>query len=176
MSKNKGIKKSISNSPALCAETVKDIFTYNYTTGLLSWKISRSKTVVGSLAGSVGPDRRRRVCYKRKNYLACRIIWLFHYGKWSEHNIDHIDMDCSNDRISNLRDVTHSYNAANTKARVKNNTGIKGVFRDSERQKYKATIMKNGRTYNLGRFDTLEEAKAAYDAKAFELFGESARP
>ena len=170
-----GVRNKAKNSPHLTAETVRDIFDYDPETGILIWKINRLKTKVGDRAGSRGPDGRWRVGYKYKDYLVSRIAWLFVYGKWPEYDIDHIDLNPGNDRISNLRDITHSHNAANTRVRFENNTGVKGVHWDQRRALYKATIMKNGKTYNLGRFLTLEQAKAAYDSKAREFFGEAAR-
>lgn len=42
-------------------------------------------------------------------------------------------------------------------------TGIRGVSFDSTRNKYRAQIEFKGKHYNLGRFDTKEEAKKAYE-------------
>ena len=56
-----------------------------------------------------------------------------------------------------------------------NKYGYRGVWLDSKRQKYVATICgKNKRGRHLGRFNTPEEAAAAYDEAAKEEYGENA--
>jgi hypothetical protein len=52
---------------------------------------------------------------------------------------------------------------------------MKGVCYEKSRHKYKAYIEFGGRSINLGRFDTAEEAQAAYKAAARTYFGEFAR-
>ena len=44
-----------------------------------------------------------------------------------------------------------------------------GVSYDSKRAKYMAQIEFKGKHYNLGRFDTKEEAKKAYEKAKEEL-------
>tara|TARA_R100001143_G_C3351183_1_gene129611 strand:- start:119 stop:490 length:372 start_codon:yes stop_codon:yes gene_type:complete len=48
-----------------------------------------------------------------KLYYAHRIIWTMYYGDWPENEIDHIDRNGFNNKISNLRDVTHQVNMNN---------------------------------------------------------------
>src|SRR5690606_29052356 len=50
-----------------------------------------------------------------KHYLAHRLAWLYVHGKWPSDQIDHINGDRSDNRIDNLRDVTHAENRRNTK-------------------------------------------------------------
>lgn len=42
-----------------------------------------------------------------------RVAWFLYYGKWPEKCIDHINGDRSDNRIENLRDVSHSENSLN---------------------------------------------------------------
>lgn len=57
---------------------------------------------------------------------AHRIAWAIHYGEWPGE-IDHIDGDPSNNRISNLRDVLHTANGKNQKRYATNSSGVSGV-------------------------------------------------
>lgn len=96
-------------------------------------------------------------------------------GEWPDKRMDHRDLDRSNNRWSNLRLASNTENGAN-RAKGKNNTsGHKGVSWCKNRQKWQAGIKINYRRKALGRFDTKEEAAAAYAVAAQELFGEFAR-
>lgn len=93
-----------------------------------------------------------------------------------EQEIDHIkavkiDNVCDN-RKKNLRVCTRAENARNIKMYKDNKTGVKGVYKHSQINKYVAQIRYNGKTYHLGCFDTLEEAKKVREQKELELFGE----
>jgi hypothetical protein len=48
-------------------------------------------------------------------------------------------------------------------------TKIRGVSWDKDRRKWFAAICVAGKQYNLGRYDSIEEAKAAYDRAVKEL-------
>lgn len=45
-----------------------------------------------------------------KKAYAHRLAWLFEHGKWPDNDIDHLNHDRSDDRISNLRDIPHREN------------------------------------------------------------------
>jgi len=61
----------------------------------------------------------------QKTYYAHRILWLLHYGKFPENNIDHKDGNKLNNSITNLREATNFDNLQNKKQ--KSNTGISGI-------------------------------------------------
>ena len=54
-----------------------------------------------------------------------------------------------------------------------NKLGVKGVSYDKRRGKYVAQLSYKKKHYHLGRYDTVEEAKKAYDKKRNELLEET---
>lgn len=88
--------------------------------------------------------------------------------------VDHIDGNCLNNQRNNLRVVTHAQNQKNLKRPITNTSGYKGVSWSKARQKWIAAIY-HGKMYNLGGYDTKEEAARKYNEVAIERFGEFAR-
>lgn len=86
---------------------------------------------------------------------------------------DHVNGDGLDNRRANLREANHSLNGANRRVGVNSTTGFKGVWLTAS-GRYTAAIKSGGKRRHLGRFDTAEEAAAAYDAAARELFGDYA--
>lgn len=88
--------------------------------------------------------------------------------------VDHINgngLDCRRD---NLRVVTDRQNKFNRPKYSRNSTGFKGVSFVRSRNKYQASIRSGALVRYLGRFDTAEQAYAAYCEAARELHGEYA--
>ena len=90
-----------------------------------------------------------------------RIVYLaFHqdgfdiYNSSNDNSIDHINGNKVDNRISNLRNVTHQHNQFNTKA--------KGYSFNKQTNKYKAQIMIDGKRKHLGYFKTKIGAKLKY--------------
>lgn len=88
--------------------------------------------------------------------------------------IDHIDGNTLNNRRNNLRKATISQNGCNRGAQRNNTSGFKGVTWCLTRRKWKARIGLKGKYYDLGRYDTREEAFEAYKAAASRLHGQFA--
>ena len=160
---------------AISHERVMELFNYDPETGILTWKVRRSKRFkVGHIAGTIRQKTGyREVEIEGRYYLAHRLAWFYVHGTWAKR-IDHRDGDRLNNRAANLREATVSQNAANKKMNVTNRCGFKGV-RASGRNRWRATIETNHKSYSLGTFGTPEEAHAAYMAAAEKLFGEFAR-
>lgn len=102
-----------------------------------------------------------------RRYFAHRIVWLFATGNWPVNQIDHINGNRSDNRISNLRDVTKAENMKNMRVRSKSKSGSNGVYWYEAVQKWQVYISVNGKTKNLGSFADKNAAVAARkDAEA----------
>jgi hypothetical protein len=130
--------------------------------GKVWWvKHPRRSTANGTEAGNMMQNGYRKLKFCGKQYLTHRVAWLLHYGSWPIGDIDHIDGNPSNNRLDNLRDVSHSINLQNRKSATrKNKTGFLGVVK--RKNKYAAHITKNGKQVYLGLFETAEFAHQAY--------------
>lgn len=97
--------------------------------------------------------------YKIKGtYLfAHRIAWFLYYGEYPKSELDHINRNRTDNRISNLRVVDRITNVRNSYVTPNPITGVRGVYVDTctKGLKKKYTTRLNGKTY---RFYTIEDA------------------
>lgn len=150
------------------------VLKYDPPSGQFVWlKSTGSRAVIGRVAGSVGKNGHRYISVDGEKYLASRLAWLWMNGEWPAAEIDHEDLDASNDRWSNLRPASRSQNEANKPLLRNNTSGSKGIYinRTSKSNPYVAFIKHNGVRSHVGCFPTLEAAAAARDAVAAKLFG-----
>ena len=152
----------------LTAARLRELFSYDPAIGLLVRKINCSHEKVGSCAGSLGPQGYRHVQVDGLRRPAHRLIWLYVYGEFPAGEVDHIDGDRSNNRLSNLRAVTRAVNAQNQRSAKRTNTsGLLGVSpapRGSIKR-WMAQITVGGKKRYLGTFSTPEDAHEAYVAE-----------
>jgi|SRR3972149_10393518 len=100
-----------------------------------------------------------------------RVIFGIAQGK----DIDHINGDRLDNRKSNLRLATDSQNQANSRIRVDNTSGYKGVAKCTNKKKWFAQIQVNKKQIFLGRFSDIKDAVLAYNDAAIFYFGKYAR-
>lgn len=88
--------------------------------------------------------------------------------------VDHKNNNTLDNRTSNLRIVNTTQSAINRRGWRNKGDGskYKGVYKSGN--KWRSVIKKKGKRFELGRFNTQEEAAKAYDKKAVELHGEFA--
>lgn len=103
-----------------------------------------------------------------KSHKAHRVAWAIYYGEWPEH-IDHINGDTLDNRICNLRSVSHRENMMNASLPSDNKSGRIGVCFNKKTGKWLATIKINRRHKYLGDFTLKEDAIAAREAAEREL-------
>lgn len=151
-----------------------ELFEYNQETGSLVWKdVTKRRDLIGSEAGCVKACGYIRIQINGSMYSAHRIAWALHFGEWPTLSIDHINGIKTDNKISNLRDVSHRKNMMNSRIRKSNKCGFKGVYK--KRNKYQAQISVDGKLIRLGCFETAEMAHQAYSVAAKKYHGEFSR-
>ena len=97
----------------------------------------------------------------KSGHRAHRIIWALHYGEHPVGEIDHINGDRKDNRISNLRDVSRKENRRNTRRLDSNTSGRTGVSWSKSNSKWHAYIGSRNTRQNLGWFESFDDAVSA---------------
>jgi len=145
---------------------------YDAKTGILWWKPrpemgkSWNTQNAGKKCGGRGKGREGKqylnVPFDGKKYKGHRIAWKIFYGCDPVGEVDHINGDSLDNRIENLRVVTHAENCRNIKSTKRNSrSGHLGVFWNEQRQSWSVGIGHNMKKHYLGDFDDLFSAVAA---------------
>ena len=138
--------------------------------GYFVWKTQKAKCIkVGQRAGSIKERGVEKIQIEGKFYSTHQLVFLLHNG-YIPKEIDHIDANPSNNRISNLRECSKKENCRNKPLRTDNKSGYKGVFKRSN-GRYTVTV---DRKY-FGTYDTAEEANLVAMKKREELHAEFCR-
>lgn len=157
----------MANKPLPSQDVLRQLLDYDPETGALTWKErgiewfsapDRHKAWNSRYAGKpaftaisngylVGAIK----CIGIKRGYAHRVVWAIQSGSWP-NVIDHIDGDKTNNRASNLRDVTHSENLRNMPRRKDNSSGHTGIYWSARDRGFYAHIRIAGQTENLGLF------------------------
>ena len=152
----------------LTAERARELLDYDPETGVLRWKKSRGGSALsGSVAGStmrVSGKSYRYLSIDGHKFLSHRVIWLMCSGIYPEMEIDHIDGDGLNNRISNLRHVSHSENQKNSRKQSNNTSGVSGVHWNKTANMWQARIKVNGKTLSIGYYKDIIAASNARKA------------
>lgn len=142
---------------------LREVLEYNQDTGIFTWKKSRYKNKIGTIAGCFSSEKYWRITILRQEYLAHRLAWLYINNEYPIHEIDHINGIRHDNRISNLRCATTQENQQNIKKpNVRNKSGFVGVHWCKTYKKWIAAIRINKIKKQLGRFDSAEEAYKVY--------------
>jgi hypothetical protein len=137
----------------LTLERAQQVLSYDAESGLIrrNGKVVGGRMTLGYLQFSVDGEHQ----------YAHRVAWLLMTGRWPTGQIDHINGDRSDNRRCNLRDVDQSTNMQNMRsAPAGAKSGVLGASPSYGR--YRACISVDGKFVHIGRFDTAEEAHAAY--------------
>jgi hypothetical protein len=148
----------------------RESFLYDPKTGYLHWRVANSNRVkVGDRAGSYDRTAGRgsgsgyiRIFIDGKFYYAHRVILqMNNIDIPAGMQVDHIDHNRANNRLENLRVVTHQRNAQNISMPADNISGVIGVGWSKASSKHIAYITIGGRRFHLGVFAEFEDAVAA---------------
>lgn len=120
-------------------------------------KSSSKKVKIGELAGTKNSNGYWQIYVSGKVYLAHRLAWFFYY-KEIPKEIDHINRNRLDNRISNLREACRSDNAQNQAKRKNNTSGIKNIHYHNSSKKWVARCRMGGKRIFIGRYETKELA------------------
>ena len=175
---------------------LQECFDYDPETGILRWKTrplshftdgdvysaerlhaNRNGRCAGKIAGCVVElstgYKSCRVSLDGKGQIIARIVYKMIYGV-DPVEVDHGDLDSTNNKLLNLRESNINGNRQNRKLFNGSSTGYKGITK-TPYGKYQARISKLGKCISLGNFDTPEEAHAAYCEASSRLHGKFSR-
>lgn len=136
-------------------------YTYNAETG----EVFTTRKKVTKVAGKLGYLRMMTSLSTSSKYKTYDLIqtynhrfaWFYHYGELPKFEIDHINKDKKDNRIENLRDVSHKFNTA-----IQIGKGYQVYDTQKYGKRYYAQICRNGKTVKLGLFDNPSDATNAY--------------
>ena len=145
----------------LTQSQLKEYLSYDVNTGVFSCIKASGYRKVGDRVGNPnGKYIQIGICGER--HRAHRLAWLYIYGCFPKE-IDHINGDGRDNRICNLREVTHQENSQNhVKPPRHNSSGYLGVSFFKGTNRYSAYIQADGKKKHLGYFDNSQQAHNAY--------------
>ena len=139
--------------------------TFRYEAGKLYWR-NKPATFIdpGDEAGGPnrGEERTRRgrwhIGYRRKLYPRSRLVWMIHRGEIPARKVvDHINNDCTDDRIENLQLLSQRQNVTKEAKPRDLPTGVR-----RHRNRFAAYARIDGKYQYISSHATPEEASAAY--------------
>ena len=156
---------------------LREYVSYDPVSGFLTWRKADERRILD--------DRCERL--SGRGYLdlglpgghrlqAHRAAWGLTYGEMPNGPLDHINRVRTDNRLANLRVVTHSQNNFNCGPRPTNKSGFRGVSWWAYVGKWRAVISVDGKQKYLGAYDTKEEAATAYARAAATYFGDLTPP
>lgn len=161
-------RKSVSEIEA-DAEYLRSVLHYDAITGEFTWLArsgQRGPDFTGKAAGSLTVHGRVEIGIKGQRFFAHELAWVMTHNRLPDGEIDHINGDPADNRLSNLRDVSRALNMQNLRrSTARNKTGYLGVVAVNQRdggKPFRAYISVAGRSKNLGSFDCPKEAHQAY--------------
>lgn len=148
---------------------LRSLFNYNPETGLLSRRTSAGGCSIGTAVGYTDSRGYVKTRINKIEYKVHRIIWTWMTGDDpGDLDVDHKNLNRTDNCWDNLRLLNRSQNKANNKGYKNNSTGIKGVSWISSKNKWRVSRRLNGKYIHLGLFNSLEEAATvsrAWDAR-----------
>lgn len=151
---------------------LKSILHYDPETGVFTRLVASKNTLVGTVAGYVGSGGYRSISVLGRAYQAAHLAWLYQTGAMPPNTVDHKNRNPADDRWENLRLATQAENCANRGTRRDSASGRKGVVWSAERGCWLTRLYHKRKVVHESEHTTVEDAGAAYDAAAREIYGD----
>jgi len=117
--------------------------------------------------------RYARIKFDKREFKLHRIIFLYHHG-YLPDIIDHINGDCYDNRIENLREANTYQNRQNSRIYSTSKSGVKNVYWHKEMNKWCVSFTINYKRKTFGYYADLEEAKQVATSMRDKYFKEFA--
>lgn len=153
---------------------LKEMFNYDPNEGVFRARFKRwtSAKNIGEVIGVTNRGVNPSVYIERRLYKVSHLAWLYVHGWLPTNQIDHINRNPSDNRISNLREATQSQNKANCRTYRNNRLGLKNIrLRGGQ---YEVRCSKDGKTHQFGKYPCLGQAVRAAAAARKELHADFA--
>jgi len=147
---------------------------YNKRTGHFKWKRNSPRRKRGDVAGSLHTHGYIHIKILNREYKGHRLAWFYVTGIMPEEDVEHKNLIKHDNKWKNLRLADDFLNQANTRLRINNTSGFKGVTRRPN-GKWRVRVGSHNKRFHLGDFDDPIAGYQAYKKRAKELFGEFAR-
>jgi hypothetical protein len=144
----------------------------------LRWNSHAAPQFIGKSAGKIDCcgywQIGINVSGKQRLFFAHRVAWFLASGRWPKEDIDHINCNRADNRLSNLREASRSENRCNSTIGKNNSSGVKGVCFEKRNGKWRAQLKRYGKPIHLGYFTDIADAEKAVMSARKELHGEFA--
>lgn len=168
----------------LTQQQFRELFSYDKDSGMLRWMpkkdgdLSSARSVsswntkyAGRLAGSKGAAGYLRVNVQGKKHFVHRVVWVMANGEIPTNmQIDHINHIRDDNRLQNLRLVTHQENNKNISLPRKSTGPTIGVIKNKRTGSWVAQIKVDGKKIHLATTKDMNEA-IRIRAEANKKFG-----
>jgi len=142
----------------LTLERLKEVVEYNPETGFFIRKLALSNVVKSKKDfGYYTFYGYRSGQIDKEEFKLHHLAWLYTYG-YLPKEIDHINGIRDDNRIVNLREVTHQENCKNMRRPKTNTSGHMGVHRHKQTSKWRVRFRSNGSHIHGGLFKDINDA------------------
>ena len=128
------------------------VLRYEALTGKFFWLVACGRNKAGDEAGGLDADGYWRLKIFGTHYRRARLAWFYCHKVWPSGEADHRYGERLDDRIAELRDISHQGNCENLrKPMPKNKSGFLGVSWHAASGMWQVSIKTQGRSINLGK-------------------------